>query len=78
MKDIIRQIYREFEKEQILEKRCRNVEKVMVTYYTSDNKKNYGSIITSIPYIEGVLYNPYENGVDEMIKRSKVINSLLK
>jgi hypothetical protein len=75
--DVIKQTYRKLNVDSLFEKRCRRVRKVMITYYTIDSKDNCGSIITSLPYIDGILYNPYESGVSELLQRNQKIDQLL-
>jgi hypothetical protein len=77
MEDIMSQIYDRFQKDPIRERRCRNVKQVWVTYYSNENEKGGGSIITNIPYVDGVLYNPFEKGVHESLERNKKIDQLL-
>jgi hypothetical protein len=77
MEDIMNQIYDRFQKDTIREKRCRNIKQVWVTYYSNPNETGGGSIVTIIPYIDGVLYNPFEKGVNESLERNKKIDELL-
>lgn len=77
MDDIMDQIYSRFKSDKIFEKRCRNVKQVWITYYKYLDKST-GSIITMIPYVDGILYNPFEKGVRELLNRNQKIEDLLK
>ena len=77
MKDIMNQIYDRFKQDTIIEKRCRNVKQVWVTYYSNPDNTGGGSIVTRIPYVDGVLYNPFEKGVYESLERNRKIEQLL-
>ena len=77
MKDIMNQIYDRFKQDTIIEKRCRNVKQVWVTYYSNPDNTGGGSIVTRIPYVDGVLYNPCEKGVYESLERNRKIEQLL-
>lgn len=76
LEDIFRQVYIQLENNKKLEKCCRNVKQVYVTYYQSDDHRG-GSIITIIPYIDGILYNPFDRSVMSALNRERTINSLL-
>ena len=77
MKDIMNQIYDRFKQDTLIEKRCRNVKQVWVTYYSNPDNTGGGSIVTRIPYVDGVLYNPFEKGVYESLERNRKIEQLL-
>ena len=77
MEDIMNQIYDRFKQDTIIEKRCRNVKQVWVTYYSNPDNTGGGSIVTRIPYVDGVLYNPFEKGVYESLERNRKIEQLL-
>lgn len=80
MEDIFSKIYTKFESDKILEKRCRNVKQVWVTYYQSDIEfgDSGGSIITTIPYVDGTLHNPFDKSVMSALERQRKIDNLLK
>lgn len=72
--DIFDQIYKRFKEDTIFEKRCRNVKQVFVTYYKTSNY-TCGSILTTIPYYDGVLYNPYDYvAYSRQIKLNQLLN----
>ena len=74
--DIINQVYVYFQNNPKTEKCCRNVRKVFVTYYINEDGRN-GSMVTTIPYVDGILYNPFEKGIRESLDRNNKIDQLL-
>lgn len=71
--DIFEQIYKRFSEDPLFEKRCRNVQQVFVTYYRNSNYRFNGAL-SRVPYIDGVLYNPYDY---KAINRQVKLNQLL-
>ena len=58
--DIKEKIYQEFRNDIKLERRCRNVGQVWITFYKDEiEKKHGGSIVKTLPYRKGVLFYPY-------------------
>jgi hypothetical protein len=74
--DIFDQIYKRFEKDSIIEKRCSNIRAVFVTFYENNNH-NGGSRLIRIPYLDGVLYNPYDPLDNQSFMRQIKLNKLL-
>ena len=74
--DIINQVYVHFQNNPKTEKCCRNVRQVFVTYYINENGRD-GSMVTTIPYVDGILYNPFEKGIQESLDRNNKIDQLL-
>jgi len=71
--DIFDQVYKQFEENPILEKKCRNVKYVLVTYYRHNIYMTVAS--TQIPYFDGVLYNPYDyTAYSREIKLNRLLN----
>ena len=80
MDDILKQVERRLEEDPKLEKRCRNVGQVWTTYYTkgSKNESSRGwSVVITIPYIEGQLWNPCERGMYDAWERHNKLRKLL-
>lgn len=75
MNDIINQVYVYFQNNPKTEKCCRNVRQVFVTcgYHTSVSS----IFIDVIPYVDGILYNPFEKGIQESLDRNNKIDQLL-
>lgn len=76
MEDILTNLYSQLNKDKKLEKRCRNVKQVCVTYYQSKDHRG-GSIVTFIPYEDSILYNPFDKPVMSALERERKINKLL-
>lgn len=81
MDDILKQVYDKLEQDTKLEKRCRNVGKVLTTFYTTgkDGRYNFqeGSIVLTIPYVEGELWNICEKGTYDAWERHVKLKQLL-
>jgi hypothetical protein len=76
MDDILQQVERRLREDPKLEKRCRNVGQVWTTYYTKGSK-NESSVVITIPYIEGQLWNPCEKGMHDAWERHNKLRKLL-
>jgi hypothetical protein len=74
--DIFDQIYKRFEKDSIIEKRCSNIRAVFVTFYRNNNYDG-GSRLIRVPYLDGVLYNPYDQYAHQSFMRQIKLNRLL-
>jgi hypothetical protein len=74
-------VYDKLEQDTKLERRCRNVGQVLTTFYTTgkDGRYNFqeSSVVLTIPYVEGELWNICEKGTYDSWKRHVKLKQLL-
>ncbi|HOB25700.1 MAG TPA: hypothetical protein PKG93_00935 [Bacilli bacterium] len=74
--DIFDQIYKRFEEDPIFEKKCRNVKYVLTNYHFTHKSGCIYETTRQIPYLDGVLYNPYDHkSYSRQIKLNKLLNN---
>lgn len=74
--DIFDQIYKRFEEDPIFEKKCRNVKYVLTNYHFTHKNGCIYETTRQIPYLDGVLYNPYDHkSYSRQIKLNKLLNN---
>lgn len=72
--DVFAQIYKRFKEDPIIEKRCRNIKQVWITFCKTSNY-DVGNRVIQIPYFDGLLYNPYDfKSMNRQMKIDKLLS----
>lgn len=78
--DVFDQVYHKIKSDSKFKKKCDEVSHIKisfeVSYFSDRSFIQKKTIIT--PYIDGVLYNPFDNSTMISLNRERKINSLLK